>query len=228
MKYLAPLFLGILFLASCKKDNGIPETLPFQTSESSKIISFDTLITGQWWGLNIGGNSTDIYRIIQDIQTEKQINYLGIVGNTYTKIEDLESSIPLYKSIFLDQKDGSNNGIQIYFASSKVSSIWTNGGIQLHKWPSNTSVASTIAKNDTIEKIHAKLTNIKQMEAYNKMFERVSLFFKDINKNFDAQMSKSPQWHFSSTVNEKRFYIVQLNFISGTLSSIYVTLNEKL
>jgi hypothetical protein len=228
MKYLVSLLLVALSLGSCKKDNAISETLLSQTSYPSKIISSDTLTTGQWWGLNIGDNSSDIYTIIQNIQTEKQINYLGIVGNTYTKIEDLENSIPLYESIFLDQKEGTSNGIQIYFASNKVNAIWTNGGTQLSKWPSNTGVPSTIAKNDTIENIYAKLINIKQIEAYNNMFERVSLFYKDINKNFDAQMSKSPQWHFSSTVNEKRFYVVQLNFVSGALTSIYVTLYEKL
>jgi hypothetical protein len=227
MKYLAALLLVTLFLGSCKKDNAIPESLLFQTSEPSKIISSDTLTTGQWWGLSIGSNSTDIYSIIQNIQAEKKINYLGVVGNSFTKIEDLENSIPLYKSIFLDQKEGSNNGIQIYFASNKVNTIWTNGGTQLSKWPSNTGVASTIAKNDTIENIYAKLINIKQIEAYKNMFERVSLFYKDINKAFDPQMSKSPQWHFSSTLNEKRFYVVQLNFVAGALTSIYVTLFEK-
>ena len=227
MKCLAPFLLITLFLGSCKKDNAISETLLFETSDPSKIISSDTLTTGQWWGLNIGGNSPDIYSIIQNIQAEKQVNYLGVVGNTFTKIEDLESSIPLYKSIFLDQKEGTNNGIQIYFASSKVNAIWTNSGTQLNEWPSNTGVAATIAKNDTIENIYDKLINIKQIEAYKNMFERVSLFYKDINKAFDPQMSKSPQWHFSSTVNEKRLYVVQLNFLAGALTSIYVTLFEK-
>lgn len=228
MKYLAPLFVLSLFLGSCKKDHATPVTVLSKTSDPIKLISADTLTTGQWWGLNIGDNALNVYTTIQNIQTEKQVNYLGIVANTYTKIEDLKNSLPLYNSISLDQKEGTNNGIQIYFASNKVKSIWTNGGTQLHKWPSNTGVASTIAKDDAIETLYAKLINIKQMEAYKNMFERVSLFDKDINKNFDPQVSKSPQWHFSSTVNDKRFYVVHLNFVSGELSTIYVTLIEKL
>src|SRR6476620_2614619 len=135
MKYLAPVLVVALFLGSCKKNNGLSETLIIEPPPT-KIISSDTLTTGQWWGLNIGDNSTDVYTIIQNIQAEKQINYLGIVGNSFSKIEDLQSSIPLYNSIFLDKKEGSNDGIQIYFASNKVSAIWTNGGFQLSKWPS--------------------------------------------------------------------------------------------
>ena len=203
------------------------EKPPFEVSPPTKMISSDTLTSGQWWGLNIQDTVDDVYRTIQNIQASKQINYLGIVSNVFTKIEDLESKIPLYSTIFLDAKSGTESGIQIYFANNKVDAIWTNSGTELSRWPLNTERESTIAKNDPIENIYSSLNNIKQIAAFANKFERISLFYKDINKAYDVQMSKSPQWHFSATVNDKMFYVVQLNFSSGILTSIYTTLYEK-
>ena len=191
-----------------------------------KIITSDTLTTGQWWGLNIGDTITGIYKAIQNIRTEKRVNYLAIVGNVFTKLEDLENTIPLYTSIFFDETNGTNSGIQIYFANNKVDAIWTNGGTELSKWPYNTHRAATIAKNDPIETIYSTLSNIKHIAAFANKFERISLFAKDINKAYDPQMSKSPEWYFGATVDDKRYYVAHLNFSSGLLTSIYSTLYE--
>jgi hypothetical protein len=184
------------------------------------------LTTGQWWGLNIGDTITDIYKAIQNIQTENGVNYLGIGDNVFTKIEDLEGRIPLYRSVYLDETVGTSSGIQVYFSDNKVKSIWTNSGTELSRWPLNTDRAATIAKNDPIENIYPSLTNIKRIAAFANKFERISLPSKDINKPYDPQMSKSPQWIFSALVSDKRYYVVNLNFSTGVLTSIYATLYE--
>ncbi len=223
MKYILSILILIVLFVSCKKEKGALKDEP----APSKIILSDTLTAGQWWGLNTGDTITDIYKTIQSIQTEKHINYLGIVGNIFTKMEDLESILPLYTSIFLDEMNGTKSGVQIYFAYNKVDAIWTNSGTELSRWPLNTERAATIVQNDPIENIYSTLTNIKLNPAFANKFERISLFYKDINKAYDSQMSKSQQWHFSATVNDKRFYVVHLNFSSGILTSIYTTLFEK-
>lgn len=222
-------FLYILIITalfgSCKKEQVNPEIII--EPPLSIIIQSDTLTTGQWWGLNIGDTIPNIYKTIQNIQTEKQIKHLGIVGNVFTKLEDIQSTITLYNSLLLNEKNGSASGIQVYFANNKVKSIWTNSGTELSRWPSNTDNAATIAKDDPIEHIYSRLTNIKRIDAFANKFERISLFDKDISKAYDAQMSKSPQWYFSATVSDKRFYVVELNFSSGILTSVYATLSEN-
>lgn len=222
-------FLHILIITtlfgSCKKEQVSPEIII--DPPPSIIISSDTLSTGQWWGLNIGDTIPNIYKIIQNIQTEKQIRYLGIVGNVFTKLEDIQSIIPLYNSILLNEKNGSASGIQVYFANNKVKSIWTNNGIELSRWPSHTDNAATIAKDDAIEHIYSRLTNIKRIDAFANNLERISLFDKDISKAYDAQMGKSPQWYFSAYVSDKRYYVVHLNFSLGFLTSVYATLYEN-
>jgi hypothetical protein len=228
MKHVLYLFLISVLFGSCKKDQIVSKNPAQQDARPTKIITSDTLTSGQLWGLNIGDTITNVYKTIQYIQTEKRINYLGIVGNVFTGIDQLESTIPLYTSIFLDEKNGTENGIQIYFQNNKVSAIWTNAGAELSKWPSNTDKASTIEKNAPIENIYSTLNNIKRISAFTNKFERISLFYKDINKAYDIQMSKSPQWHFTATVNDKRYYVVHLNFSAGILTSIYSTLYEQL
>lgn len=222
-------FIHILIITtlfgSCKKEQVTPEIIT--EPRHSIIIASDTLTTGQWWGLNIGDTIPNIYKIIQNIQTEKQIKYLGIVGNVFTKLEDIQNIIPLYNSILLNEKNGSASGIQIYFANNKVKSIWTNSGTELSRWPSHTDNAATIAKDDAIEHIYLRLTNIKRIDAFANNFERISLFDKDISKAYDAQMSKSSQWYFSAAVSDKRFYVVHLNFSLGFLTSVYATLYEN-
>ncbi len=229
MKHVLCLFLITVFLVSCKKEQ-IASKNPTQPEDlrPTKIITSDTLTSGQFWGLNVGDSITDIYTTVQLIQTEKRINYLGIVGNVFTGIDELENTIPLYTSIFLDEKNGTESGIQIYFENNKVSTIWTNGGTELSKWPSNTDKATTIEKDAPTDSIYSTLNKIKHISTFVNKFERISLFYKDINKAYDTQMSKSPQWHFTATVNDKRYYIVKLNFSSGILTSIYSTLLEQL
>ena len=224
------LILYILILAvsfsACRKNQVSSKELPPPDPLPTKIITTDTLTTGQWWGLNIGDTITEIYKTIQHIQAEKRINYLAIVGNVFTNIEDVRNTIPLYTTIFLDEKAGTESGIQIYFAHDKVNAIWTNSGTLLGRWPPNADLSATIAKDEAIGNIYSTLNSISHIAAFANKFERISLFNKDIGKAYDPQMSKSPQWHFSATVNNSRFYIIHLNFSSGLLASVYATLCE--
>ena len=226
MKHVLYLLLILVSFGSCKKEKVTTENSVIVSAPIPKIISSDTLTSGQWWGLNISDTITEVYKTIQHIRDPKKINYLGIVGNVFTKIEDLENTLPLYTSIFLDEKAGTESGIQIHFAYNKVKSIHTNSGTELSRWPLNTASVATISKNDPIENIYSSLINIKNIAAYANKFERISLFDKDLTKAYDVQMSKSPQWHFSATVNDKRYYVVHLNFSSGLLTSIYAILYE--
>lgn len=223
MRHVLYLPLIIASFSACKKE---PVTSKIIEPRPEKIITSDTVTTGQWWGLTIADTITSIYKTIQNIRVEKRVNHLAVVGNIFTNLQDLEHTIPLYTSIFLDEKNGTNTGIQIYFANNKVDAIWTNGGIELNQWPSNADKAATITKSDPVENIYSTLNNIKHIAAFANKFERISLIEKDINKAYDPPMSKSPEWYFGTTVDDKRYYVVHLHFSSGLLTSIYATLYE--
>ncbi|MBK0379653.1 hypothetical protein [Mucilaginibacter segetis] len=225
MKKLYIFLLVSAAFFSCKKENtgnGIIIDPP-----AAKIISQDTLTSGQFLGLTIGQTSTGIYATIQANKTTQQISYLNVVGNVFTQLDSLKDRLPLYTSILLDEQKGTGTGIQIYFENDKVKSIWTNDGIQLNKWPVGNSTNATIAVNDQISTIYQKLVNIKKIASYANKFERLSIFSKDINKVYDPAMSASTQWYFTSVINSRQYNVVQLNFNANTLTSIYSTIYES-
>ena len=224
MKQLYILLFTVIALSACKKELSGPNVIidPFPP----KILSSDTLRTGQLWGLAIGQPVADSYARIQALRTERNINNLSIVNNVYTTLDSLQTRLPLYTSLYLDSKIGSSTGIQINFINAKVSVIYTNDGIRLSRWPINTDNDATIAVGDNISRVYQKLVNIKKTAYANKL-ERISIFYKDIASAYDPQMSVSPQWYFASVINDKTYNMVQLNISAGKIASIYSTVFES-
>lgn len=224
-KLLLILLIGTSLTACIKeKDNNKitgPEPVP------EKILSRDTIKSGQFWGFAIGQSSANVYANVQDVKDERKIGYIGVVGNVFTSLGPLENKIPLYTTILLDQTIGTGTGIQIYFANNKVKSIWTNDGMQMAKWPVVTGSSSSVAVGDNINDIYAKLVNIKNISTYANKFERISMFDKDFSKAYDPQMAASRLWYINGNIDDKKYYRLELNFTEGKLVSIYSTLLEK-
>lgn len=227
MKSTFLLFVIFISLVSCKKETE-PVSLTGTPEPIVRVLSSDTLRTGQKWGFSIGDSTTDMYFRMQSNRAEYPMNVFIIVGNIFTKVADLENRLTLYSGIDLDQTIGSPNGIQIAFSNNKIKSIFTNNGTQLSRWPINEAPNSSIAVDDSIDGLYSKLVNISHINAYKSNFERISLFFKDLNKDFDPHIILSPQWIYVRRVDSRMFYVIELNFVSGRLASIYSTLNENL
>ncbi len=226
MKFSFLLFVIFISLVSCKKEIE-PVSLRPIPEEEVKILSSDTLKTGQKWGFSIGDSTTDMYFRMQNNRAEYPMNVFTIVGNIFTRVADLENRLTLYSGIYLDQTIGSPNGIQIAFSNNKIKSIFTNNGTQLSRWPINEDSNSSIAVDDSIDGLYSKLVNISHISAYKSYLERVSLSFKDLNKDFDPHIILSPQWIYVRIVDSRMFYVIELNFVSGRLVSIYSTLYEN-
>lgn len=221
MKYLSFLFLIMMSLTACTKDEAVtdggPDPIP------PKVISRDTLKAGQLWGITIGQSAVDVYKEIKEIRTEREVGYLGVVGNFYNSLESLDGKIPLYTGIFLDEQVGTSTGIQISFANDKVASIFNNSGVKMQKWPTNVVSAVSVAVGDPTEEVYSKLVGIKKMSAYASKFERISLFGKDPAKDYDPLMGNSRLWYLNGHIAGQRYYNTELNFSNGKLVSIYTS-----
>ena len=219
MRKLYTFLLAAVLFTACKKadtDDRIIVEPPYQ-----KLISRDTLTSGQLFGLTIGQTSADLYAKLQQVQVAEKIGGLTIVNNIYTSIDSLKTRLPLYTGIFMDEANGTSTGVQLSFENNKVKTIFLNNGTALTRWPVNFAQNTTIAVGDPVDDIYQKLVNIKKNPASAKKLERLSIFFKDNNKPYDPQMSASPQWYFVSTISAKRYVYVTLNFTAGKLVSIY-------
>lgn len=221
MKNAFLLLLLISAFTACTKEQAEIDINTSNTTPLSKIISSDTLTSGAYWELTIGDSSTSVYQTLQQIHAAKKVNYLSIVSNTFSRLEDISNRIPLYTSLHLNERNGSATGVQVVFEANKIKSIHLNDGTKLNKWPSNSS--SAIAVKDQIDALYPKLQSIKSNAAFAANFERISLFGKDINKTYDPIQAQSPQWHLSVTSADKILHVLFLNFSAGKLSSIYIT-----
>src|SRR5678810_578362 len=165
MKSTFLLFVIFISLVSCKKETE-PVSLTGTPEPIVRVLSSDTLRTGQKWGFSIGDSTTDMYFRMQSNRAEYPMNVFIIVGNIFTKVADLENRLTLYSGIDLDQTIGSPNGIQIAFSNNKIKSIFTNNGTQLSRWPINEAPNSSIAVDDSIDGLYSKLVNISHINAY--------------------------------------------------------------
>jgi hypothetical protein len=219
---LAAAFALLLSLASCMKgSDGEVDAKPYRPIEK------DTLRTGQLWGLNIGESAPNIYEVLQDIRSAKQIGYLGIVGNVYTDLSAIQDKIALYNSLFMDETAGTPQGIQLGFEAKKIKVIYMNNGTPLNKWPSITDFANGLTIGDSVTTVYDKLTAIKNVAVYGAKLQRLSMFDKNLAADYDPGMANSTQWQVVTSTVNKRWQLVELNFSLGSLTSIYYTLYEN-
>ncbi|MCG2618186.1 hypothetical protein LZZ85_28050 [Terrimonas sp. NA20] len=213
----------VFSLASCMKGsvgNG--------DGQSYRAIETDTIRTGQFWGINVGDPAQEVYTKVQTLRTEKQIAYLGIAANTYNDLSAIQTRIPFYNSIFLDEATATSTGIQIGFKAEKVDAIFLNNGAPLTKWPGINDFQHSISIGDSVSTIYEKLVAIKGVSVYGQKLQRLSLFDKNISKDFEPSMSTVAKWQILTTVtSNKRWQLVELNFSAGTLASVYYTLFEN-
>ncbi|MFT3822629.1 MAG: hypothetical protein QM731_01870 [Chitinophagaceae bacterium] len=216
--------IAICTFLACKKDHsGIIETGP--EPRPTKVTS-DTLTSGSWRDFTIGQTTDQVYLKIQNFPSETYAPYLGIIKNIYTEVTQLENKIPLYNQLLLDETIGTGTGIQVTFQNDKVSSIYTNNGTSLSRWPSGVNINAAIVINDDVSAIYQKLTNINAGPFNNKL-QRMSLFSKNVMKSYDPAMAAAPSWEFS-TITGGKHYVIVLNFSAGILTSMYVNLIEPL
>lgn len=219
---LAAAFALLLSLASCMKGSSVEiDAKPYRPIEK------DTLRTGQLWGLTIGEAAPDVYAVLQDIRSDKQIGYLGIVGNVYSDLSAIQEKIPLYNSLFMDETAGTPQGIQLGFEADKIKVIYMNSGTPLNKWPSITDFANGLTIGDSVSTVYEKLVAIKNVAVYGAKLQRLSLFDKNLAKNYDIGMANSTQWQVVTATVNKRWQLLELNFSLGSLNSIYYTLYEN-
>lgn len=191
-------------------------------------VERDTIRAGeQIWGITVGETAEEVYSTLQDIRTERQLAYLGIVGNVFTDLATIEHKIPLYNSLFMDETTGTSTGVQLGFEDGKIKVIFLNNGSQLAKWPGITEYQNGLSVGDTITSIYEKLVDIKNLSVYANKLQRLSLFDKNLLKDFDPGTASATQWQVVTKATNKRWVLLELNFTAGSLSSIYYTLNEN-
>lgn len=210
----------LLAMLSCQK--GAVKPNESVTDHNLTLLGRDTIRTDHFMGLAVGERAEDIYHHLAQLQSSKGVNFVQVVSNTYTGLNQLADKIPLYQSVYLDEWKGTDTGVQIAFADNKVKNIYLNSGRKIDQWPVDMSTTVAIRPGDQVELLYEKLLEIEKLQPYINKFERISLHTKDLSKAYDAHMGLSPQWYFTYFREDNKMDEVQLVFTGGKLSSIYI------
>jgi hypothetical protein len=188
------------------------------------IMEQDSIFSGEFWGIRIGSTHEDVYDQIRQIRIEKKIRSVEVADNFFTLISELDTRIPLYNSLRLDEPAGTVDGVQIYFADNKIKSIYLNSGKSLIKWPADAATNSSIQTGDATGVVYEKLVAASKLDKYRNKFDRAWLISKNLSADYDDRLNSSALWYFGSPASEKKGYQVFLKFEKDKLSSIHYNL----
>ncbi|MCE7041792.1 hypothetical protein [Dyadobacter sp. CY312] len=186
-------------------------------------VSHDTITAGGHLGVEIAANAEQVYTSLQKIQTRTGLQYVNVVSNIFTNVNQLDNRIHLYQSILLDEQKGTDSGIQITFEAGKVKSIYLNSGSKLTQWPLKENASTSVRIGDQANGLYSKLVNIQGKSSYANKFERISLFTKELASEYDPIMTQSPQWYFRFTVEPKLFEHVDIKLENGKVKYLVVS-----
>lgn len=215
-----------LTLVSClhTEDQTIHTTGP--EPELLLLIASDTLESGTYLSFTIGETAANTYTSVTDLQEPIAVNYLNMVSNVFSGMDGMKDKLALYHTILLDEKKGTDSGVQITVEEGQVKSLYLNSGKMLQKWPVDFK-SSAIRIGDKADTLYDKLKEISRHKSYRNKFEWVNLITKDLSRDYDPGMADSPQWYFTYTKDDDQMEVVKLNMKEGLLESIIVEQYQK-
>lgn len=210
--------LGLLLLGACRKDQE-----PVRGEETArKLLGTDTLREGAFWGIQIGADAKTVYSMLQALRSAKKIGYLSVVQDSLPRLESINKQLPLYAALYLDQRGGSAQGIQINYQAGRVQSIVRNDGQSLTQWPVSATTAIAVQKGDSLPELYRKLLTLKKDPQYAPAFGWLALYYKDLQLDYDPAMALASQWHCSAVLSYSSDAELSWHFADGRLAYLVV------
>ncbi|MFD2934654.1 hypothetical protein [Spirosoma flavum] len=220
MKFIG-LLLAATLLLRCQPSSSVDPITTGPEPEPYRIVR-DSIKTGTYLGIAIDEQAASVYPKIQALQATKGVSALNVVSNVFADLIALKERLPLYQYILLDQKSGTDSGVQITVEGKTVKSIYLNSGQQLTQWPEKQAVDSSVRVGDAISTLYDKLVAIRNIDRYTNKFEYISLMTKNLSADYDGGMSQSPQWYFGFSTGPNQMDQIQVHFRGGKVSKLYI------
>lgn len=210
MKKIFLLFIPVLLLFACKKENGSPKV--------------ETTTSGSKWDIKIGSSYADVYAQLQKSGQQNNFNEVDIINQkqAFNKPEEIQQKFKFYSMIMLQKNTAELGGTSIIYDGSKITSITTTGTALITKWPQDAPDETAFHENDAVDDIYNKLLSIYKLPDYANY--QIILAYKSLSKPFDPDMANHNEWSFYITKYPKPGisgqYYVRLLFKNGKLSMI--------
>lgn len=214
------LFFSMLLFVTCEKEEN--ENPIIVEPQQWREIAKDSISTGTAAGFTIGANAMETYQVVQQLLQVHTPN-VQVVSNIYHKVEAVAGKVGLYNALLFDEEKGTGTGVQLYFEDDHIKSIYTNDGKKLNSWPNN-SLSMRVQVGMEVDRVYPQLLALSSISQYARKFQRISLFSKNTNKDFDPAMAQSPQWYFAHSEGDNRQKHIRLHFEEGKLQSVVIGL----
>ena len=217
MKKIILPVLSLLFLFSCKKEDGLPRV--------------ETITGGNKWTLQTGSSPAEVYAQLQQLSEEKEIDEVAVVyRQPFSAPEEVKAHLPFYNAITLQNNTGRIERVLLQFSGETVHSIAAGGGRldEVSEWPLDVPDEIRIRPHDPISELYQKLLAIYERPLYNQY--QIILPNKSLAKPFDPDMANYTEWAFTFPVDVKENRTgtssVRLYFTHGKLNKIRHEYNE--
>jgi hypothetical protein len=222
---LFSLLISIVLIVSCQWEDPAapepigPDPIPWQT------VHRDSITTGSYMGIAIGQTAAASYESIRKFPVPQGLDYLTVSGRQTADIGSLASTLPLYHTIMIDERKGTDAGLQITITRGVVTALYLNSGKKLTRWPEKGNVY--IAIGNFAEDLHGRLVNISKGKSHAKRFERISLLNKDLRTAFDPKMADSPGWAFAYLKSDGTLEQVSIHLSEGKVKALVIKLMRQ-
>jgi len=219
---LAFLFLFPALLTSCLDMGNADDVRPIIEPPETILLKKDSLTSGRHYGITIGQTAARAYPAAQFLKDSLKVDYLNLVANYVSNYDGFEMRLPLYSYMTFDEKNGTEQGVQLWFENKKLKSIYLNSGKRLGQWPENLHASEAVREGDNSEQAAGKLHKLQKDSRYKSRFEHAMLGVKTLAEPYDPAMDSNPEWYFAHTIDDHHFNVVHVHFREGIVSHILV------
>ena len=202
----------VVSLCGCEMNDVNQTTSPIVEPLFATLLERDSIATGSYLDVGVQDAAHIAYEKIQAFNQVKRFDYLSLVSSTVTEVSQLKGRLHLYTYLVLDERKGTDSGIQLTMENGLVKSIYSNGGKSLQQWPEKAGLRYSIRPGDGTDSLYEKLLVISQEKSYKDKFQRISLLTKSILTAFDPTMADLPMWYFVNKTGDHTWEVVEVYF----------------
>src|SRR5690554_901064 len=102
-----------LALASCLNNIDPEQTRTGPEPTPILLIASDIVASGSYLGFTIGETAENSYSSATHLKASMPVNHLNMVSNIFSGMDGMKDKLPLYHTVFLDERKGTDSGLQI-------------------------------------------------------------------------------------------------------------------
>lgn len=216
-----------LLITGCKFSNPGPEIVGPDPAVVYKLVSSDSIYTGDYRGIQIGSQSDEAFAVLEKYREKKLVTYQSAINNFFSDITELKNKIHFFNNLTLDEKMDTPTGLQVILEGGQVKSLTLNSQRVLKQWPESATHSEAVQLSDNSDILYNKLVALSKKAEYANKFQKIVLTTRYTYAIYDPIKAKLP-WSFVYWTQPDLGEEIQVYFKNDQVLYIMVRRFEKL